>query len=97
MKTLEELGNHDFASILRAATGPFSDTKLGLAPVGSPLSYQQAMVPAGFKTLISGNILNGAGKLGSVLELLLFDGAAQHQLLGPLSADERLILTVSAA
>lgn len=96
-EALEGLGNHDFASVLRAAAGPFSETKLGPALVGSPLSYQQARVPSGFKTWVSGNIPKGAGKLASLPELFLFDGAPQHQFLDSFSADEWSILTVSTA
>ncbi|KAL1436393.1 hypothetical protein MTO96_049753 [Rhipicephalus appendiculatus] len=45
---LKKRGNHSFGSMLLAAKGPFVETRLGLAPVGSPLSYQQALLPGGF-------------------------------------------------
>ncbi|KAH8032836.1 hypothetical protein HPB51_003050 [Rhipicephalus microplus] len=47
---LQILGTFDFAAILLAAGGPSVKTKLGPAPVGSALSYQQAKLPAGFTT-----------------------------------------------
>ncbi|KAH7984501.1 hypothetical protein HPB52_022139 [Rhipicephalus sanguineus] len=47
---LKKRGNHSFGSMLLAAKGPFVETRLGLAPIGSPLSYQQALLPGGFET-----------------------------------------------
>ncbi|KAG0414493.1 hypothetical protein HPB47_008336 [Ixodes persulcatus] len=58
---LENIGNFDFASVLLAARRQSVETKLGPAPAGSPMSYQQAQLPAGFTTWMSDNIVMGAG------------------------------------
>lgn len=42
-----------FAKRLREATAESVQTRFGLAPVGSSLSYQQSLVPFGYKTYIS--------------------------------------------
>ncbi|XP_040072516.2 uncharacterized protein LOC115329946, partial [Ixodes scapularis] len=92
-RTLQSLGNQDFGAVLLAARGPLTDTKLGPAPAGSPLSYQQAMLPSGYKTWTSANISAGIGLATSVPELSLFDGTRQHTFSGTFSAEEWQILT----
>ncbi|KAM7312312.1 uncharacterized protein ISCGN_009217 [Ixodes scapularis] len=42
-----------FAKRLREATADSVETRFGLAPVGSPLSYQHSLVPFGYETYIS--------------------------------------------
>ncbi|CAN7992681.1 unnamed protein product [Ixodes hexagonus] len=91
--SLDRLGNHHFAAVLRAATGTFTETKLGLAPAGSPLSYQQAKLPAGFKAWVSSSLSGGSGALGPVPGAFLFDGAKQHTFSHTFSPDEWSILT----
>ncbi|KAG0418012.1 hypothetical protein HPB47_005186 [Ixodes persulcatus] len=96
-RTLQSLGNQDLGAVLLAARGPLTDTKLGPAPAGSQLSYQQAMLPSGYKTWTSANISAGIGLATSVPELSLFDGTPQHTFSGMFSAEEWQILTESAA
>ncbi|KAH7939261.1 hypothetical protein HPB52_009718 [Rhipicephalus sanguineus] len=94
-RVLKELGNDDFGMVLMAAKGLFVETKLGLAPVGSPLSYQRAIVPGGFKTWMSSSISKGTGDITPVPELLLFEEALPHTLCGTYTADELRILNAS--
>ncbi|KAG0428395.1 hypothetical protein HPB47_024628 [Ixodes persulcatus] len=77
-ESLARLGNHSFAAALLAAKGPFVETKLGLAHVGSPLSYQQAKLASSFQTQVSPNISMGSGTLNPVPETFLSDGASPH-------------------
>ncbi|CAN8023680.1 unnamed protein product [Ixodes persulcatus] len=90
--SLDKLGNHHFAAVLRAATGTFAETRLGHAPAGSPLSYQQAKLPAGFKTWVSSSLSRGSGTLGPVPGGFLFDGTSQHTFSDAFSPDEWSIL-----
>lgn len=93
---LKKRGNHSFGSMLLAAKGPFVETRLGLAPIGSPLSYQQALLPGGFETWLSSDILPGSGKVTFVPDFLPFDdGALATDLPKTLSPDEQHILQVS--
>lgn len=94
---LQSLGTFDFAAVLLAAGGPSVDTKLGPAPAGSALSYQQAKLPAGFTTWLSPSISQGAATVTPVPALTLFsDGASQPPLPGRFTAEEWRVLTVSA-
>lgn len=77
-EALERLGNRHFAAALRAAKGPFVETKFGLAHVGSPLSYQQANLPSSFQTQVSPNISTGSGAVGPVPEASLSGEASPH-------------------
>lgn len=77
-ESLKRLGNHTFAAVLLAAKGPFVETKLGLAHVGSPLSYQQAKLPSSFQRQVSPNISMGSSTLSPVPEALLSDAASPH-------------------
>ncbi|KAH7932591.1 hypothetical protein HPB51_029212 [Rhipicephalus microplus] len=91
---LQSLGTFDFAAILLAAGGPSVDTKLGPAPAGSALSYQQAKLPAGFTTWMSPSISQGAATVTPVPALTLFsDGASQPPLPGRFTAEEWRVLT----
>ncbi|KAH6946654.1 hypothetical protein HPB50_014405 [Hyalomma asiaticum] len=90
---LKKRGNHSFGSMLLAAKGPFVETRLGLPPIGSPLSYQQALLPGGFETWVSSDILPGSGKVTFVPDFLPFDdGALATDLPKTLSPDEQHIL-----
>lgn len=94
---LQSLGTFDFAAVLLAAGGASVDTKLGPAPAGSALSYQQAKLPAGFTTWMSPSISQGAATVTPVPALTLFsDGASQPPLPGRFTAEEWRVLTVSA-
>ncbi|XP_037518828.1 uncharacterized protein LOC119395886 [Rhipicephalus sanguineus] len=91
---LQSLGTFDFAAILLAAGGPSVDTKLGPAPAGSALSYQQAKHPAGFTTWMSPSISQGAATVTPVPAFTLFsDGASQPPLPGRFTAEEWRVLT----
>ncbi|XP_075730954.1 uncharacterized protein LOC142774509 [Rhipicephalus microplus] len=91
---LQSLGTFDFAAILLAAGGPSVDTKLGPAPAGSALSYQQAKLPAGFTTWMSPSISQGAATVTPVPALTLFsDEASQPPLPGRFTAEEWRVLT----
>ncbi|KAL3213635.1 hypothetical protein MRX96_007657 [Rhipicephalus microplus] len=73
---LNKRRNHSSGFMLLAAKGPFVKTRLGLAPVGSPLSYQQALLPGGFVTWLSFDILPRIGKVAIFPEFLPFDVGA---------------------
>ncbi|CAN7975563.1 unnamed protein product [Ixodes persulcatus] len=73
--------------------GTFAETTLGRAPAGSPLSCQQAKLPAGFKTWVSSSLSRGSGTLGPVPGAFLFDGTSQHTFSDAFSPDEWSILT----
>ncbi|KAG0435467.1 hypothetical protein HPB47_018462, partial [Ixodes persulcatus] len=70
-RTLQRPGDQAFGAVLLAAPGPLTDTKLGPAPAGSQLSYQQAMLPSGYKTWTSANISGGIGLATSGIEVSL--------------------------
>ncbi|KAL1429585.1 hypothetical protein MTO96_016095 [Rhipicephalus appendiculatus] len=90
---LKKRGNHSFGSMLLAAKGPFVETRLGLAPIGSPLSYQQALLPGGFETWVSSDILPGSGRVTFVPDFLPFDdGDLATDLPKASSPDEQRIL-----
>ncbi|KAM7313309.1 uncharacterized protein ISCGN_003184 [Ixodes scapularis] len=90
---LENIGNFDFASVLLAARRQSVETKLGPAPAGSPMSYQQAQLPAGFTTWMSDNIVMGAGTISLIPVPSFFNRASQPTFPGGLSAQELSILT----
>lgn len=92
---LENIESFDFALVLLAARRQSVETKLGPAPAGSPMSYQQAQLPAGFTTWMSDSIFMGAGTVSLVPAPSLFDRASQPTFPGQLSAQELSILTVS--
>ncbi|KAK8787807.1 hypothetical protein V5799_022419 [Amblyomma americanum] len=71
---------------------PLVKTKAGLAPVGSPLTYQQSDSPHDFKTWISSTIAPGAGTNCAVPRLELFTGAVPHTFPAVFTADEQQIL-----
>ncbi|KAM7282672.1 uncharacterized protein ISCGN_002796 [Ixodes scapularis] len=51
-----------FAKRLRAATTETVKTKFGLAPPGSPLAYQQSLVPFGYETFSSPELAHVQGR-----------------------------------
>lgn len=65
-RDLQSLRTFGFAAVLLATAGPSADTKLGPAPAGSALSYQQANLPAGFTMWMSPSISEGAATVTSV-------------------------------
>ncbi|KAL1480392.1 hypothetical protein MTO96_051069 [Rhipicephalus appendiculatus] len=90
---LKKRANHSFGSMLLAAKGPFVETRLGLAPIGSALSYQQALLPGGFETWVSSDILPGSGRVTFVPDFLPFDdGDLATDLPKAFSPDEQRIL-----
>ncbi|KAH8036580.1 hypothetical protein HPB51_001614 [Rhipicephalus microplus] len=94
VEDLQSLGTSDFAAILLAAGWPSVNSKLGPAPAGSALSYQQAKLPAGFATWMSPGIMQGAATVTSVPALTLFsDGASQPPLPSSFAAEECRVLT----
>ncbi|KAH7932602.1 hypothetical protein HPB51_029206 [Rhipicephalus microplus] len=96
VEDLQSLGTSDFAAILLAAGWPSVNSKLGPAPAGSALSYQQAKLPAGFTTWMSPGIMQGAATVTSVPALTLFsDGASQPPLPSSFAAEECRVLTGS--
>ncbi|CAN7998184.1 unnamed protein product, partial [Ixodes hexagonus] len=51
-----------FAKRLRATTTESVKTMFGMAPVGSPLSYQQSLVPFGYETFTSPELVHVQGR-----------------------------------
>ncbi|CAN7976970.1 unnamed protein product [Ixodes persulcatus] len=86
------LGNSLWASFLLAAQTPFVETKTGLAPMNSPMDYQQAYKPHGFKTWLSATIAPGRGAACPVPELRLFDDTSEHTFSDIFSPEEQRIL-----
>ncbi|CAN7976292.1 unnamed protein product [Ixodes persulcatus] len=89
------LGNAEgnlWASFLLAAQTPFVETKTGLAPMDSPMDYQQAYKPHGFKTWLSATIAPGRGAACPVPELRLFDDTSEHTFSDIFSPEEQRIL-----
>lgn len=92
---LETLSNSHFAAVLLAVQTPLKETKMGLAPAGSPMTYQQANKCHGFKTWLSRTITPGGGAICPVPKLHLFGGASEDTLCDAFTPDEHRILTVS--
>ncbi|CAN8013669.1 unnamed protein product [Ixodes persulcatus] len=85
------LGNRLWASFLLAAQTPFVETKTRLAPMDSPMDYQQAYKPHGFKMWLSATIAPGRGAACPVPELRLFDDTSEHTFSDIFSPEEQRI------
>lgn len=77
---MKRLGCTMFADVLLNADNAFVITKLGVAPAGSVLAYQQEVFPPTFESWISESIMLGMGQVCAVEDPPLFECVDEYIL-----------------